>query len=136
MASRCGAILYQAGVAENTARTIQLAGTVCIVAVVVVAIATASAEVSYLTTVVASQIISPLVWDHYAIVLILPTAWLLDKGHWWGAAIMLVTALPVILFLPTAVYPVLFGVGLVAPLLSEAVDRRRTPTGNATSAIA
>ena len=120
-----GAILYKAGVAEGTAQTIQLFVTVAIVAVVAIAILTASHEVSYITTVVASQILSPLVWDHYAVVLILPTAWLLERGRWWGLLIMLITSLPTILFLPAAIYPVLFGVGLVAPMLVEAIDRRR-----------
>lgn len=121
-----GAIAYQNGVAEGTAQAIQLVVTVAVVAVVAIAILTASHEVSYITTVVASQILSPLVWDHYAVVLILPTAWLLERGRWWGLLIMLVTSLPTILFLPGAIYPVLFGVGLVAPLLVEAIDRRRT----------
>jgi len=120
-----GAIAYQSGIAESTAQQIQLVSTVIVVIIVVTAIVTASAEVSYLTTVVASQILSPVVWDHYAVVLILPTAWLLERGHRWGVLLMLVTTLPLILFLPSKVYPILFAVGLVAPLLVEARERRR-----------
>ena len=120
-----GAILYQAGVAEGTARTVQTVTTLAVVGVVIVAILRASAEVSYLTTVVASQVLSPLVWDHYAVVLILPVAWLLEQGRWWALGIMLITSIPVVLFLPMAIYPFLFGIGLVAPMLVEAMDRRR-----------
>jgi len=120
-----GAIAYRAGVPESTAQLIQTVTIVVVAAIVLVAILKASAEVSYLTTVVASQVLSPVVWDHYAIVLILPTAWLLERGHRWGMAAMLITSLPVALFLPIAAYPFLFGFGLVAPLLVEAAERRR-----------
>ena len=69
-----------------SATVIQL---VCIVAVIVVvmlvAVAKASTEVSYLTAVVASQLLSPMLWDHYAVLLLLPVAWLLQRrplvGH-------------------------------------------------------
>jgi alpha-1,2-mannosyltransferase len=120
-----GAIAYQAGISEGIAGTVQIIGVVGVVAVVLVAILKASDEVSYLTTVVASQILSPQVWDHYAVVLILPTAWLMERGHWWGAALMLATSVPLVAFLPVGVYPVVFAVGLVAPLLVEWTERRR-----------
>jgi hypothetical protein len=120
-----GAILYQNGVPEATARLIQAATTVAIVGVVLVSFLRSSPEVSYLTTVVASQILSPLVWDHYAVVLLLPIAWLLDQGRWWALGIMVVTSIPIVLFLPMATYPVLFAIGLLAPMLVEALDRRR-----------
>ena len=35
---------------------------------------------SYLVAVVASQLLSPILWDHYAMLLLLPVAWLLDRG--------------------------------------------------------
>ena len=120
-----GAIAYQAGVAQGTAEIIQYASMVGVIAAVLVAILKGSDEVGYLTTVVASQIVSPLVWDHYAVVLILPTAWLLERGQWWAVALMLATSVPVVAVLPVAVYPVVFGVGLVAPLVVEWMERRR-----------
>jgi hypothetical protein len=118
-----GAVAYQAGVSETAAQLIQLVTMAVVAAVVLVAIVKASPEVSYLTTAVASQLLSPIVWDHYAVVLILPTAWLLDRGQWWAAVLMLATSVPAIAFLPPAVYPVVFGVGLVAPLLVEWMQR-------------
>jgi len=130
-----GAIAYQAGVPEGTAQLFQSATIVVVAAVVLIAILKASPEVSYLTTVVASQVLSPVVWDHYAIVLILPTAWLLERGQGWGLGLMLVTSLPVILFLPRAIYPFLFGIGLVAPLLVDAASRRRTAHSTPIAAI-
>ena len=128
-----GAILYQNGVAENAAKAVQLVITAAVALTILVAILRSSAEVSLLTTAVGSQILSPLVWDHYAIILILPTAWLLDRGHWWGAGLMLVTALPIVLFLPAAIYPLLFAVGLTGPLLIETRERRRQAPGHTTT---
>ena len=40
---------------------------------------------SYLVAVIASQLLSPILWDHYAMLLLLPVAWLLDRGRWWAA---------------------------------------------------
>jgi hypothetical protein len=37
---------------------------------------------------------------------------------------MIVTSIPVILFLPSATYPVLFAIGLLAPMMVDAMDRR------------
>ena len=46
---------------------------------------------SYLATVIVSQLLSPILWDHYALLLLLPVAWLVDRGHWWAVAFVLVT---------------------------------------------
>jgi alpha-1,2-mannosyltransferase len=127
-----GAIAFQAGLSEAAAASLQVLVVVAVVAIVLIAIRTASAEVSYLTTVVASQILSPLLWDHYAVILLLPTAWLLERGRWWAVAIPLLTSLPLVGVVPSAVYPVVFAIGLVGPLLVEASDRRHS-TGQAAS---
>ena len=79
-----------------------------------------SPVVGYLTAVTASQLLSPVLWDHYALLLLLPTAWLLDRRQWWALAIPLVTAIFAV-GLPPVVYPLAFWVGLVAPI---AVDLR------------
>ena len=71
-----GAVLYQAGVDAGTATAVQwlvVAGTLV---VVVLAARTLIAEASFMVAVVATQLISPLLWDHYAIVLLAPAAWL------------------------------------------------------------
>jgi hypothetical protein len=113
-----GAIAFQLGVPEGAAMAIQLAITVAVLAVTVWAALRSSAEVSYLTAVTASQLISPLLWDHYAMLLLVPVAWLLQRRHWWAALIPLATATPIVLLgiVPAAIYPILFGLGLLAPL--------------------
>ena len=121
-----GAIAYQAGVAQSTAELIQAVTLVAVLAIVVIAIRTASDEVSYLTTVVASQVLSPLLWDHYAVVLLLPTAWLLARGRWWAVAIPLLTSLPLVSIAPPVVYPLVFGLGLLGPLAVDLAERRRS----------
>ena len=116
-----GAIAFQAGMTEDAATILQLVATVGVLGVTILAIRLASAEVSFLAAVVASQLLSPLLWDHYAIVLLLPTAWLLERGQWWAVAIPLLTALPLVGVVPAAVYPLVFSVGLIAPTVVELV---------------
>ena len=59
---------------------IQLASTIVAVVAVVVAARVATAEAAYLVAVVASQLLSPVLWDHYAMLLLLPVAYLLAAG--------------------------------------------------------
>ncbi|MDQ6796183.1 MAG: DUF2029 domain-containing protein [Chloroflexota bacterium] len=109
-----GAIAYQLGAGEAAATAIQMTAAVATIVVILAAIRFASAEASLLATIVGSQLLSPLLWDHYAIVLLLPTAYLLARGHFWAAAIPLLTSLPLIGLTPSAVYPLAFGLCLVA----------------------
>ena len=57
--------------------------------------------------------------------LLLPTAWLIERGRWWAAAIPLSTSI-VLIWLPPVVYPVAFWVALLAPIATAAAgaDRR------------
>lgn len=112
-----GAIAFQLGASEGIASAIQLAITVAVLVVTVWAALRAPAEVGYLTAVTASQLLSPLLWDHYAMLLLLPVAWLLERRRWWATVIPLATATPIVLLgiVPAAIYPALFGLGLLAP---------------------
>jgi hypothetical protein len=76
--------------------------------------------VGYLATVLASQLVSPILWDHYAILLLLPVAWLLDRGRWWAALLVLAAPWPLVAVVPPAVYPAALVVALVGPLVSRA----------------
>jgi hypothetical protein len=112
-----GAIAFQAGVPLDVAGVIQWVSVGAALVAVVVAARTASAEASYLVAIVASQLLSPLLWDHYAMLLLLPVAWLLERRQWWAVAIPLATAIPLIGIVSAAVYPVVFAICLVAPLV-------------------
>jgi hypothetical protein len=85
--------------------------------------------------VVASQLISPIVWDHYAMLLLLPVAYLLAAGRWWALLIPLVTAWPLVDVTPPIVYPVVLWITM---LLTFAVgvfaQRRGTQVGEALAA--
>ena len=109
---------------------------VAVVAIFLVSIRVSSPEVSYLTTVVASQLLSPLLWDHYAVVLLLPVAWLLERRQWWATAIPLATSLPLIGIVPAAVYPAVFAAGLLGPFAIELAVRRPATRADAPIASA
>ena len=115
-----GAIAYQAGLGEAAAGVLELANIAIVLVLVAWSALRARPSVSFLTAATASQLLSPVLWDHYAMLLLLPTAWLLDRRQWWAAAIPIAPSL-VLLGLPDVVYPVAFWVALVAPLV---LDRR------------
>jgi hypothetical protein len=123
-----GAVLYQLGMAPDLAAWVQLASTVAVVALFLVAATRSTAEASYLVAVVASQLLSPILWDHYAMLLLLPVAYLLSAGVRWAVLIPLVTAVPLIGVTPPIAYPIAFYVTLVATLV---VGLRRAGPGQA-----
>jgi hypothetical protein len=123
-----GAAAYQAGVPAALAATVQLVSSGLVVIAVVVAIARTSADASFLVTVVASQLLSPVLWDHYAMLLLLPVAWLLERRQWWAVAIPLVTsAVTLFVNLPAGIYPVVFWIALIAVLGTGLRERRPLP---------
>jgi alpha-1,2-mannosyltransferase len=111
-----GAIAYQAGLPVQAAGVIQLAALAGSVVAVVIAARTTDADASYLVAVVASQLLSPLLWDHYAMLLLLPVAWLLERRQWWAVLIPIATSIIVVGILPAAVYPLAFAICLLAPI--------------------
>ena len=109
-----GAVAYQLGVPREVAVAIQYASMGAALLAVVVTALRFGAVPSYLVAVIASQLLSPILWDHYALLLLLPVAWLLDKGYWW--AVLFVLATPVFLVgqVPSIAYPVAFWACLAA----------------------
>ncbi|MBA2719592.1 MAG: DUF2029 domain-containing protein [Chloroflexi bacterium] len=130
-----GAVAYQMGAPVGIAAGIQVVSSVAAVAAVVVAALRMPADVSLLVAIVASQLLSPVLWDHYALLLLLPVAWLLERGHWWAIAIPLSTSvlmLPV--GLPAIVFPIAFWVTMAALLAvgsNEAARARVTADASA-----
>jgi alpha-1,2-mannosyltransferase len=119
-----GAVAYRLGMSADLAIVLQVLAVAAAVAALLAAIRWCSAEASYLVAVIVSQLISPILWDHYALLLLLPTAYLLQRGAWWALAIPLVTAWPLVGVTPPAIYPVAFAVALVAVMW---VGRRTEP---------
>jgi hypothetical protein len=120
-----GAIAFQGGLGESVANLIQIASIVAAIATWVFAVRRRSAEVGYLVTVVASQLLSPLLWDHYAMLLLLPVAWLLVRRQWWAVAIPLATSLPLLAITPSITYPVVFFACLIVPLVVPGSEREQ-----------
>jgi hypothetical protein len=111
-----GAVAYQMGLSAELASWLQLACTVLVIGAVVTAARWATAEASYLVAVIASQLLSPILWDHYAMLLLLPVAYLCSAGRWWAILIPLATAVFLIGVTPAIVYPISFAVALGATL--------------------
>jgi len=123
-----GAVLYQAGVSAEAATAIQWAGVAATLLIVVMGARRLSLAAGFIVAVVATQLVSPLLWDHYAIILLLPTAWLLAHGARWAVVIPLATSLPLLWIVPAAIYPVVFWAALVGPFT---VRGRATATATA-----
>jgi len=119
-----GAVAYQLGAPPSIATALQLANTVAVVAALLAAVRWAGDEASYLVAVIASQLVSPILWDHYAMLLLLPVAYLLSAGRWWALAIPLVTAWPLVGVTPPAAYPIVFWITLLATLVVGRAARR------------
>ena len=111
-----GAVLFRLGVPYGVAVVMQLASMGIVVGLVIFAAVRATAEASFMVAVTASQLLSPILWDHYAMLLLLPVAYLLSAGARWAVVIPLVTATPFVTITPPAAYPILFFVTLIATL--------------------
>ncbi len=121
-----GAVAYQLGVSPDAAAVLQWTAMGLVAVTVVVAALRLGAVPSYLVAVVASQLLSPILWDHYAMLLLLPVAWLLDRGHWWAAIIPLATSVLLVGVIPSVVYPLAFAVTLAALFAVRAPVGRQT----------
>jgi hypothetical protein len=116
-----GRAALEAGLSPSLAWVVQLADWFAIAALTAFAIFRRSAVGSYLAVVIASQALSPILWDHYAVMLLLPVAWLLDRGWWWAAVIPLGMALPLgaAAITPIATYPIAYLAALIAVVAAD-----------------
>ena len=78
-----GAAAHRLGLDLAAAGILQTVNTVAMLALVVVAARWLPREPGFLLVVTVSQIVSPIVWTHYALALLLPVAWLLERRQWW-----------------------------------------------------
>ncbi len=122
-----GAVAFQLGLSAAGAGIVQVASTFGVLVALAAAVRFASDEASYLVAVVASQLISPIVWDHYAMLLLLPVAYLLARGAWWALAIPLVTAWPLVGITPPVAYPVVLWLTLLAVFAVGRMELTRGP---------
>ena len=136
-----GAIAYQAGAPENVATAVQLASAAVALAALLAAWRFASPIASLQVTIVASQLLSAPLRDHYAVLLFLPTAWLVARGRTWAVVFPLLgwLALPAdgsdTAWLAAASVPLTF-FACLAVVLVEAVLERGAATSRTPAAIA
>lgn len=121
-AMTAGAIAFRLGAAPEVARTVQFAYLVAVAGLLVATLRLSTDEAGFMAAVVGSQALSPVIWDHYAIVLLAPVAFLLVRGATWAVALLAATPIFLVGVLPSVVYPALFLVTLAA---IPFVDRRR-----------
>lgn len=120
-----GAIAYQLGAPVGAASALQGVSVALTLVLVGVAVRWATAEASYLVAVVASQLVSPILWDHYAVLLLLPVAYLCASGRWWALLIPLVTSVVLLGVTPPFAYPLSFAAALGATLVVGVQAKRR-----------
>lgn len=109
-----GRLAYEAGVPEAMATVIHWGNLALVVVVVALVVWRGSAVASYLAVVIATQFVSPVLWDHYALILLLPVAWLLGRGWWWAVLVPLASATFLIGISPPIAYPIAFWATLLA----------------------
>jgi hypothetical protein len=130
-----GRLAFEAGVPAATALLIHWANLALVVVVVAFATWRASAVGSFLAVVIATQLVSPVLWDHYALVLLLPVAWLVDRGRWWAALIPLATSTIVLGLNPPVSYPIAFWAALLG-VTWEGLRDARSGAGQAVTPAA
>ncbi len=123
-----GAVALGLGVTHDAAVWIQTGSMAAVLALAGWSALRLAAVPSYLVVVVATQLLSPVLWDHYAIVLLVPVAWLLDRGVRLALLIPLMTSIAVVGVMPPAVYPVVFALTLVL-LVAEGRRQGAMPLG-------
>lgn len=113
-----GATLHNSfGVGIGLAGAIQNIALVVVVVVSIIAALRLPRVPGLLAMIVATQLVSPIVWSNYALILLLPVAWLLDRRQWWAAAIPLVHVWVLIPFVPIWTYTVAFYATFIALLV-------------------
>jgi alpha-1,2-mannosyltransferase len=114
-----GAVAYRAGLSVDAATAVQYLAMAVTAAVTIFAWLRRDAATGFVVGIVASQLLSPLLWDHYAMLLLLPVALLLERRQWWAVAIPLLPW-----FASDLVYPLIFGAALVGPVVAGEPRRR------------
>jgi hypothetical protein len=118
-----GAAAHRLGLDLAAAGLLQTANTIAMLALVVAA-RWLPREPGFLLVVTVSQIVSPIVWTHYALALLLPVAWLLERRQWWILIVPLSHLWLLIASVPEQVYTGCYYVVIVALLVVGVREQR------------
>jgi len=119
--SSIGSSAWQAGMPAEWADRLQLASYLFAL-VVVVASARRDAQSAFAGGVAASLLLSPLMWSHYLLCLLVPLALLVERGYRSVLLLFAMTWIPVLFIGANLIYPLL--VLMVAALVTWLPDRR------------
>ena len=122
-----GRLAFEAGLGEAAATVIHWVNFGLVVVVTAFAVWRSSAVASYLAVVIASQFLSPVLLDHYALVLLLPTAWLLARRRWLAVLIPLATSTLLLGITPPVMYPVAYWIALLWVVAEGLRERGESP---------
>ena len=125
------------GLSADSARAVGAAHTLVILGLVALAAWRIPADGSVLVAAVASQVVAPVMWDHYAAVVFLPVAWLLARRQWWALAVGAAFNAMLVLVMPSALTVVLLDITMPGMVLVGWRDRagsRGAAPGVATAA--
>jgi hypothetical protein len=136
-----GAIAHQAGASDLVASAVQLSSVALAVAALLTAWRLASPEASLQVTILVSQLLSSPLRDHYAVLLLLPTAWLVSRGRTWALVFPLAGWIPLLgdegsgSWVAAASVPLAF-FACLAVVLVEGLRERSPGRGEAAAAAA
>ena len=125
-----GAVAHLAGGSDTVAAAVQIASAAVAGAGLLAAFRWASPAASLQVTIVVSQLLSSPLRDHYAVLLLLPVAWLVSRGRTWAAMIPLLGWIALFADDTAASWPAAASIpitffGVLALLLVEARRERR-----------
>jgi len=125
-----GAVAHLAGASDATSTAVQVGSVAVAAAAVLAAWRWASPVASLQVTIVASQLLSAPLRDHYAVLLLLPVAWLVSRGRKWAAFIPLLGWIALFADDTSASWPAVASIpltffGVLGVLLAEAYRERR-----------
>ena len=127
-----GAVAHLTGASDGVAAAVQLVSVGLAAAALLAAFRWASPVASLQVTIVVSQLLSSPLRDHYAVLLLLPVAWLVSRGRTWAALIPLLGWIGLFAFVedstpnwPAAASIPLTFFGVLALVLVEAYRERR-----------
>jgi hypothetical protein len=97
-----------------TAQLVGVIHTVAVLGLVAISARRSAGDASLLVAAVASQLVAPVVWDHYALIVFLPMAWLLHRQHYWAALLGIALNAMLILWIPSIAFVAVMDVLMVA----------------------
>ena len=81
-------------------------------------------ELGFVVGVAATLLVTPLFWPHYLVLIVLPAAFLADRGQWWAIG------LPLLGWLPAVCLPLVALAAVFGPFLAP-----RTDQGDASASV-